>query len=380
MGVCPWITAWVKAKVDAGLPFSRFDGSCRLPLSPDLQNGVWTNQPINTAVATEWLQGLLERSQVNGPAAKPTGHSLKCTTLGWLSWFAKLRTCRDHRLILGHHLEMAEIYARDIQAAPLRSLDECLAAIRSDNFFPNLNRSRFFEREISNEHRVEVKIRPAFSRRRSPTNKDTIPFGRQKMQGFCLAMLPNGASFTPGCLGNGRRVWASNTNRLTDASCPATSSGLSASMKRRSACSDGAGFCVPALEFSFHSDPCASPAEDCAPSVEFSPHPTVSARRKVPVLIAPPFPFGFNLLPYCTIDGTPEVDQSGSTNLKLNDANCLAQDSLSKGDFSSDTCLSILKRCFRTPVTKHRVAWKERVPIIMSWAHLSPPKGKALRH
>ena len=153
VGVCPWITAWVKAAVDAGLPFSRFDGNCRLPLLPGLQNGEWTNQPINTAVATKWLQGLLERSQVNGPAAKPTGHSLKCTTLSWL---AKFGTCRDHRLILGHHSEtgMAEIYARDAQAAPLRSLDECLAAIRSGNFFPDLNRSGFFEREISNMHKV----------------------------------------------------------------------------------------------------------------------------------------------------------------------------------------------------------------------------------
>ena len=152
VGVCPWITAWVKAAVDAGLPFSRFDGSCRLPLLPGLQNGVWTTQPISTAVATKWLQGLLERSQVNASATKPTGHSLKCTTLSWL---LKFGTCRDHRLILGHHSEtgMADIYARDTQAAPLRSL-ECLAAIRAGNFCPDLNRSGFFEREISNMHKV----------------------------------------------------------------------------------------------------------------------------------------------------------------------------------------------------------------------------------
>ena len=147
VSVCPWITAWVKAAADAGLPFSRFDGGHRLPLLPALQGGEWTNQPISTAVATRWLQGMLERSQVSTSTVKPTGHSLKCTTLSWLSKFG---TCRDHRLILGHHSEtgMAEIYARDTQAAPLRSLDECLTAIRAGNFFPDLNRSGFFEKEI----------------------------------------------------------------------------------------------------------------------------------------------------------------------------------------------------------------------------------------
>ena len=135
VGVCPWITAWVKAAADAGLPFSRFDGGHRLPLLPALQGGEWTNQPISAAVATRWLQGVLERSQVSASTVKPTGHSLKCTTLSWLSKFG---TCRDHRLILGHHSEtgMAEIYARDTQAAPLRSLDECLSAIRARQLLP----------------------------------------------------------------------------------------------------------------------------------------------------------------------------------------------------------------------------------------------------
>ena len=152
VGVCPWVTAWVKAASEAGLPFSRFDRGCRLPLLPALQGGEWTSQPIGTAVATRWLQGLLERSQVSASKVKPTGHSLKCTTLSWMSKFG---TCRDHRLILGHHSEtgMAEIYARDTQAAPLRSLDECLTAIRAGNFFPDLNRSGFFEKEISGMHK-----------------------------------------------------------------------------------------------------------------------------------------------------------------------------------------------------------------------------------
>ena len=155
VGVCPWITAWVKAATDAGLPFSRFDGGHRLPLLPALQGGEWTDQPISTAVATRWLQGILERGQASTSTVKPTGHSLKCTTLSWLSKFG---TCRDHRLILGHHSEtgMAEVYARDTQAAPLRSLDECLTAIRAGNFFPDLNRSGFFEKEISGMRKIHL--------------------------------------------------------------------------------------------------------------------------------------------------------------------------------------------------------------------------------
>ena len=157
VGVCPWVTAWTKAATDAGLPFSRFDGGQRLPLLPALQGGEWTDQPISAAVATRWLQGILERGQASTSNVTPTGHSLKCTTLSWLSKFG---TCCDHRLILGHHSEtgMAEIYARDTQAAPLRSLDECLTAIRAGNFFPDLNRSGFFEKEISGMRKVHLPV------------------------------------------------------------------------------------------------------------------------------------------------------------------------------------------------------------------------------
>ena len=53
---------------------------------------------------------------------------------------------------------MAEIYARNTQAAPLRSLDECLPAIRAGNFFSDLNRSGFFEKEIAGMHKVHLPV------------------------------------------------------------------------------------------------------------------------------------------------------------------------------------------------------------------------------
>ena len=59
---------------------------------------------------------------------KLSAHSMKSTTLAWC---AKFGISRDDRLILGHHSEngSAEVYARDVQAAPLRSLESCLQAI-----------------------------------------------------------------------------------------------------------------------------------------------------------------------------------------------------------------------------------------------------------
>ena len=48
------------------------------------------------------------------------------------------------------------------------------------------------------------------------------------------------------------------------------------------------------------------------------------------------------------------TDLNKAADPRFRDAGCLARDSLAKGDFSSDTCLAILKRCFRSPVAKHR--------------------------
>ena len=73
-------------------------------------------------------------------------HSLKATCL---SWVAKVGVCREHRRVLGYHIDIAsksaETYARDSLAAPLRSLDEVLEKIRSKIFMPDSTRSGLFK-------------------------------------------------------------------------------------------------------------------------------------------------------------------------------------------------------------------------------------------
>ena len=91
--------------------------------------------------------------------------------------------------------------------------------------------------------------------------------------------------------------------------------------------------------------------------VGFSPHPLPCANtcaNPVKTLDPTPHPVGFSPLPPPVESRPSSADPDEVANLKVKDADCLARDSLSKGDFTGDMCLAILRRCFRSPVTKHR--------------------------
>ena len=93
------------------------------------------------------------------------------------------------------------------------------------------------------------------------------------------------------------------------------------------------------------------------PIVRFSPHPLPCANtgtNLVETLDPTPLSFGFSPLPSPVEGRFSSDDPDEVANLKVKSADCLARDSLSKGDFTGDTCLAILRRCFRNPVTKHR--------------------------
>ena len=82
---------------------------------------------------------------------KPTSHSLKATMLSML---VKWGCNPDSVLILGHHaprqrgLSMVHTYGRDVQAAPLRELERCLADVRSGRFRPDCSRSGMITESI----------------------------------------------------------------------------------------------------------------------------------------------------------------------------------------------------------------------------------------
>ncbi|CAE7884788.1 unnamed protein product, partial [Symbiodinium microadriaticum] len=69
---------------------------------------------------------------------------MKATTLSFL---AKYGASEADRLVLGHHADTSgslAVYSRDLQAKPLRALDQCLDAIRRKVFLPDVSRSGYF--------------------------------------------------------------------------------------------------------------------------------------------------------------------------------------------------------------------------------------------
>ena len=140
VGHVAWGPVFIKVVDLAGLPFSRLDG-CRGALLPVPRGDSWCKEPCSTGDAACWLRALLRKATGEEPP-KLSAHSMKSTTLAWC---AKFGISRDDRLILGHHSEngSAEVYARDVQAAPLRSLEGCLQAIRNSRFYPDMSRSGY---------------------------------------------------------------------------------------------------------------------------------------------------------------------------------------------------------------------------------------------
>ena len=140
VGHIAWGPVFIKVADLAGLPFSRLDG-CRGALLPVPRGDGWCKEPCSTGDAACWLRALPRKATGEEPP-KLSAHSMKSTALAWC---AKFGISRDDRLILGHHSEngSAEVYARDVQAAPLRSLESCLQAIRNSRFYPDMSRSGY---------------------------------------------------------------------------------------------------------------------------------------------------------------------------------------------------------------------------------------------
>ena len=101
-----------------------------------------------TKDAREWLRAMLSKlslpQHLQGDYKPPSAHSMKATALSFL---AKYGASEADRLVLGHHADTSgslAVYSRDLQAKPLRALEQCLDAIRRKVFLPDVSRSGYF--------------------------------------------------------------------------------------------------------------------------------------------------------------------------------------------------------------------------------------------
>ena len=118
------------------------------------EGGGWTTVPYTTVEFASSVRDLLLRHGVPSDLIINIGaHSMKSTLL---SWVAKFGLDKPTRRMLGYHAEpkdkSVETYSRDAMAAPLRKLDEVLAAVRSGRFLPDANRSGHFVDDAENIH------------------------------------------------------------------------------------------------------------------------------------------------------------------------------------------------------------------------------------
>ena len=138
-----WALQWKESRCQLGI-----EDLSQYPLmpAPD-ETGQATVRPLSTSEAGKWLVLLLRQNVGKWKASEPlqyTSHSFKATTLSYL---AKFGCSFEDRLALGYHvdqLRMALRYSRDGASRPLRVLEECLQAIRTGRFLPDVTRSGRF--------------------------------------------------------------------------------------------------------------------------------------------------------------------------------------------------------------------------------------------
>lgn len=140
LGKKPWALSFLEAARDVGI---ELENGHRGPLLPRLSfSHEWTNSAVSASETTSWLNRIIEALVPGGCAEGLTSHGMKATTLSWL---AKGGWSEPTRLILGHHSlgsrRTLESYSRDVQAQPLRELEDCLRMIKAGSFLPDATRS-----------------------------------------------------------------------------------------------------------------------------------------------------------------------------------------------------------------------------------------------
>ena len=143
--LAPWGLNFLRVAAVANRTLENLFDEPMLPAPALGQDLAWQNRSVTTTEAGKWLRSLL--SKVLGEIEYTTVHSLKATPL---SWCAKAGLEPDVRLLLGHHVtgkKSADVYARDVLAAPLRQFDLVLQQIRNGSLRPDSTRSGMLGKE-----------------------------------------------------------------------------------------------------------------------------------------------------------------------------------------------------------------------------------------
>ena len=146
-----WISCWMEARSSVGIQ------ETHPPMPAPSVEGKPTVRPLGTDECGSWLRLLLQMNPVASQnEVRITSHSCKCTIL---SYAAKRGLPHEERLVLGHHAHqgrMADVYARDAEARPMRMMEELLEEIRNQRFFPDESRAG---RLLSNSS-VDAAVKP----------------------------------------------------------------------------------------------------------------------------------------------------------------------------------------------------------------------------
>ena len=136
-----WGTVWQSVAQQVGRDFAQDPVGPLLPaVGPD---GGWLRRRVDSPEASDWLTRLLQKREPS--LARVTTHSLKHTTLGWLSKFG---VYGETQTLLAHHSTgplSTLAYSRDALSGPLRKLESLLYQVRTGKFCPDSTRSGYWK-------------------------------------------------------------------------------------------------------------------------------------------------------------------------------------------------------------------------------------------
>ena len=132
-----WGTVWQSVAQQVGRDFAH-------PLLPAVgPDGGWLRRRVDSPEASDWLTRLLQKREPS--LTRVTTHSLKHTTLGWLSKFG---VYGETQTLLAHHSTgplSTLAYSRDALSGPLRKLESLLYQVRTGKFCPDSTRSGYWK-------------------------------------------------------------------------------------------------------------------------------------------------------------------------------------------------------------------------------------------
>ena len=143
LGKAAWGKTFISLATKVGLNLATWCPLCPLLPAPNLM-GDWTGRATTSGEINKCIVQLLVGSGFDTTGFSP--HGCKATTLTML---AKYGADSETRLVLGHHQTnqgTSEVYARDVQSAPLRVLETMFRDIRLGHFCPDETRSGMMQR------------------------------------------------------------------------------------------------------------------------------------------------------------------------------------------------------------------------------------------